>query len=118
VFKMRNDPRVTRVGGFLRRTSMDEMPQILNVLLGNMSIVGPRPPLPRACRLRDGPASKLQVTPGLAGVWQSRGRRTLPFDEMVKHDLEYIERRSFWFDLKLILLTIPCVITAEEPSSQ
>jgi lipopolysaccharide/colanic/teichoic acid biosynthesis glycosyltransferase len=111
LFKMRSDPRITRVGRFLRRTSLDEMPQLLNVLIGNMSIVGPRPPLPRELAgFESIQRQRLQVMPGLAGLWQVRGRSTLPFDEMVKLDLEYIERRSFWFDLKLILLTIPCVI--------
>lgn len=111
LFKMRNDPRITRVGRFLRRTSLDELPQILNVLEGSMSIVGPRPPLPRELAgYEDLQQQRLQVKPGLAGLWQVSGRSNLTFDEMVALDLEYIERRSFWFDLQLIVRTIPCVL--------
>ncbi len=112
LFKMKADPRITRVGRILRRTSLDELPQLINVLLGTMSIVGPRPPLPREI---DGfeviQRQRLRVKPGLAGLWQVSGRSNIPFDEMVRLDLLYIERRSLFYDLKLILQTIPCVLT-------
>ena len=112
LFKMRGDPRITRVGRLLRRTSLDELPQLFNVLLGQMSIVGPRPPLPRELAgFETVQRQRLRVVPGLAGLWQVKGRSNLAFEEMVKLDLEYIERRSFLFDLELILQTIPCVIT-------
>ena len=112
LFKMRSDPRITRVGRLLRRTSLDEMPQFLNVLLGQMSIVGPRPPLPRELEgFEMVQRQRLRVVPGLAGLWQVRGRSNIPFEEMVRLDLEYIERRSFLFDLALIVQTIPCVLT-------
>jgi lipopolysaccharide/colanic/teichoic acid biosynthesis glycosyltransferase len=111
LFKMRNDPRVTKIGRFIRRTSIDELPQLINVLLGQMSLVGPRPPLPRELvgfdrvqRLR------LRVVPGVTGPWQVSGRSALPFEEMVRLDLEYIESRSLLLDLKLLLRTVPTVL--------
>jgi lipopolysaccharide/colanic/teichoic acid biosynthesis glycosyltransferase len=111
LFKMRNDPRITRVGWVLRRTSLDELPQLFNVLLGQMSIVGPRPPLPRELDGFDQiQRARLQVMPGLTGLWQVSGRSNLPFDEMVRLDLLYVERRSLLYDLKLVVLTIPSVL--------
>lgn len=111
LFKMKKDPRITKVGRFLRRTSLDELPQIFNVLLGQMSIVGPRPPLPRELAgFESVQRERLQVKPGLAGLWQVSGRSNLTFDEMVRLDLEYIDNRGFIYDLKLILRTIPAVL--------
>jgi lipopolysaccharide/colanic/teichoic acid biosynthesis glycosyltransferase len=111
LFKMRRDPRITRVGRILRRTSLDELPQVFNVLLGSMSIVGPRPPLPREMAgFESIQRGRLQVKPGLAGLWQVSGRSNLTFDEMVKLDLEYIRNRGFFYDVSLILRTVPAVL--------
>jgi lipopolysaccharide/colanic/teichoic acid biosynthesis glycosyltransferase len=112
LFKMRNDPRVTRVGRILRATSLDELPQLINVLLGEMSIVGPRPRLPSEFSLDD-PAivRRLAVKPGLAGLWQVSGRAKLNFDEALAIDLQYIDNWSFWLDFKLIARTFWVVLT-------
>jgi exopolysaccharide biosynthesis polyprenyl glycosylphosphotransferase len=107
MFKMKNDPRVTRVGRWIRKTSIDELPQLWNVLRGEMSLVGPRPPLPRELvHYRDYDFQRLTVTPGCTGLWQVSGRSSIGFEEMVELDLQYIRRRSFWFDLLIILRTI------------
>lgn len=106
-YKLRNDPRVTRVGRILRRFSLDEVPQLFNVLRGDMSIVGPRPPIPyevEAYELRH--RRRLDMKPGLTGLWQVSGRNRLPFEEMVKLDLFYIENWSLLLDLKIILRTM------------
>ncbi|RYL95753.1 sugar transferase [Sporolactobacillus sp. THM7-4] len=108
MFKMKNDPRVTRIGRFLRRTSLDEFPQLVNVLKGEMSLVGPRPPLPRevnAYTERD--KQRLLVKPGCTGLWQVEGRSNIGFETMVQLDLEYIHHRNILLDLKIILKTIP-----------
>jgi lipopolysaccharide/colanic/teichoic acid biosynthesis glycosyltransferase len=112
LFKVRNDPRVTRLGRILRATSLDELPQLINVIRGHMSIVGPRPRLPYEFSMDD-PAirRRLSVKPGLAGLWQVSGRATLNFDEALALDLAYVENRSFWLDLKLIARTFWVVIT-------
>ncbi|HEU4792206.1 MAG TPA: undecaprenyl-phosphate glucose phosphotransferase [Nitrolancea sp.] len=113
LFKIKDDPRVTRVGHFLRRTSLDELPQFFNVLLGEMSVVGPRPPVPAEVRAYDDwHYERLLVTPGLTGLWQVSGRSNLTFDEMVKLDLYYAEHWSPWLDIKLMLRTVPAVILA------
>ncbi len=106
-YKLRDDPRITRVGRVLRRLSLDEVPQLFNVLRGDMSIVGPRPPIPyevEAYELRH--RKRLDMKPGLTGLWQVSGRNRLPFEEMVKLDLFYIENWSLLFDLKIILRTV------------
>jgi len=106
-YKLRDDPRITRVGRLLRRLSLDEVPQLLNVLRGDMSVVGPRPPIPyevEAYELRH--RKRLDMKPGLTGLWQVSGRNRLPFEEMVKLDLFYIENWSLLFDLKIILRTM------------
>jgi exopolysaccharide biosynthesis polyprenyl glycosylphosphotransferase len=106
-YKLRNDPRITRVGRLLRRLSLDEVPQLLNVLRGDMSVVGPRPPIPyevEAYELRH--RKRLDMKPGMTGLWQVSGRNRLPFEEMVKLDLFYIENWSLLFDLKIILRTV------------
>ena len=108
VFKIKGDPRITRVGRFLRKTSLDELPQLLNVLQGDMSIVGPRPALPREVELySDYQRQRLYVTPGLSCYWQiTPHRNEMSFDEWVALDLKYIQERSFWVDWKIIFLTV------------
>jgi lipopolysaccharide/colanic/teichoic acid biosynthesis glycosyltransferase len=111
VFKMRDDPRITRLGRWLRRLSIDELPQLLNVLKGEMSLVGPRPlPVGEAERLPPGHQHRHDVPPGLTGLWQVRGRNDLPFDQMMELDLEYVERCSFGLDLLILAATIPAVL--------
>jgi lipopolysaccharide/colanic/teichoic acid biosynthesis glycosyltransferase len=106
-----DDPRITLVGALIRRASIDELPQLFNVLRGDMSLVGPRPPIPYEVRLYSPRhLGRLAVTPGVTGVWQIYGRGRVPFEHMVDMDLEYIERRSFWLDFKLLALTIPTVL--------
>jgi lipopolysaccharide/colanic/teichoic acid biosynthesis glycosyltransferase len=106
IFKIRRDPRVTRLGSFLRRTSLDELPNLFNVLRGEMSIVGPRPPLPReVAHYTEHHMRRLSTIPGMTGLWQVRGRCELGFDEMVEIDLEYIENWSLWQDATIILRT-------------
>jgi lipopolysaccharide/colanic/teichoic acid biosynthesis glycosyltransferase len=112
LFKVRNDPRVTRIGRVLRATSLDELPQLINVIRGEMSIVGPRPRLPFEFSLDDPRVQRrLSVKPGLAGLWQVSGRAKLDFDEALALDLQYIETWSFWTDLKLIAKTFWVVLT-------
>jgi exopolysaccharide biosynthesis polyprenyl glycosylphosphotransferase len=113
LFKMKEDPRVTRVGKWLRRYSIDEFPQLLNVLKGEMSLVGPRPPLPRETEAySEHDWQRMQVLPGMTGLWQVSGRSHLTFEEMVRLDLFYIENWSVTFDLALMLRTIPVVLGA------
>lgn len=110
-FKLANDPRVTRVGRLLRRTSLDELPQILNVLKGEMSLVGPRPVPPyEVAEYGPSDAERLMALPGITGLWQISGRADLPFAEMIRMDREYIRTRSFWLDLKILGATIPAVL--------
>jgi exopolysaccharide biosynthesis polyprenyl glycosylphosphotransferase len=112
--KVRNDPRVTRAGRWLRRSSLDEMPQFLNVLKGDMSMVGPRPPIPYEVEEYDiWHRKRLDMKPGITGLWQVSGRNRLRFDEMVRIDLYYIENWSFWFDLKIMLLTLPAIFRGD-----
>lgn len=110
-FKLTNDPRVTRVGRLLRRTSLDELPQLFNVLKGQMSLVGPRPvpPYEVAC-YRNGEHKRLAALPGITGLWQVNGRCRVSFEEMIRMDLEYIRNASLWLDLRILLLTIPAVL--------
>jgi exopolysaccharide biosynthesis polyprenyl glycosylphosphotransferase len=113
VFKMRNDPRITRVGAFLRRTSLDELPQFFNVLLGEMSVVGPRPPLPAEVKqYKRWQRRRLSVKPGITCTWQVSGRNDIDFDRWMELDLEYIDSWSLWRDLKICFQTIPAVIGA------
>ncbi|MDO8445492.1 MAG: sugar transferase [Deltaproteobacteria bacterium] len=111
VFKIENDPRITRVGKLLRRTSLDELPQLFNILIGNMSIVGPRP-LADAEMEADNEWKKirLSVKPGLTGLWQIKGRNTKRFADWVKYDTEYVKNRSLLLDLKIIFMTIGIVL--------
>jgi len=112
VFKIKGDPRITRMGRFLRKTSLDELPQLLNVLQGDMSIVGPRPALPREVELySDYQRQRLYVTPGLSCYWQiAPHRNEMSFDEWVALDLKYIQERSFWVDWKIIFLTVRAML--------
>lgn len=115
MFKMKNDPRVTRVGKFIRKTSIDEFPQLLNVLLGQMSIVGPRPPLPReVADYTQYDKQRLYVKPGCTGLWQVTARNSVGFQEMVNIDLDYIQRRSIWLDLRIIFKTIKVIFVPNE----
>lgn len=110
MFKMKDDPRITRVGKFIRKTSIDEFPQLLNVLLGQMSIVGPRPPLPREVKMyTDYDWQRLYVRPGCTGLWQVTVRNSVGFHEMVNIDLEYIQKRGFWLDIKIMFKTVKVI---------
>ena len=109
--KFVDDPRITRVGSFLRRTSLDELPNLLNVLRGEMSLVGPRPPTPDEVELYEARhARRLQITPGMTGWWQVRGRSNVPFDEMCAMDIYYIDNWSLSMDIEILMLTIPRVV--------
>jgi lipopolysaccharide/colanic/teichoic acid biosynthesis glycosyltransferase len=109
-YKITNDPRVTRVGKFLRKTSLDELPQLWNVLVGDMSLVGPRPPIPYEVELyQPHHHERLKTTPGMTGLWQVRGRSATSFEEMVAMDVEYIQTQSITGDLKLIIGTVTAV---------
>ncbi len=111
IFKMKDDPRITRVGRFLRRTSLDELPQLWNVFIGDMSLVGPRPPVPSEVEkytLED--RKRLDVIPGLTCLWQIKGRSEIPFKEQVRLDKEYILAPSVWKDIVILFKTIPAII--------
>ncbi|EJQ35396.1 MULTISPECIES: sugar transferase [Bacillus] len=117
MFKMKEDPRVTRIGKLIRKTSIDELPQLLNVLKGEMSLVGPRPPLPREVKEYTAyDKQRLLVTPGCAGLWQVTERNSVGFKEMVDLDLEYINKRSVIYDLKIIFKTIQIMIKSNGAS--
>lgn len=106
MFKMKNDPRVTKVGRFIRKTSIDELPQLINVLKGEMSLVGPRPSLPKeVSKFEPWMLKRLSVKPGLTCYWQVSGRNNIDFENWMKLDLQYVNDRSFWLDLKLIFKT-------------
>ena len=113
-YKLVEDPRVTRIGSFLRKTSLDELPQLWNVLMGDMSLVGPRPPIPYEVELylyhhHD----RLRTVPGLTGWWQVRGRSATSFEEMVRMDVEYIREQSVWLDIKIIIMTLTAVVNGK-----
>ncbi len=111
VFKIKHDPRITRVGRFLRSTSIDELPQLFNVLLGDMSLVGPRPPLPsEVTQYEAWQRRRLSVKPGLTGLWQVSGRNQVDFEQWMELDLQYIDNWSLWLDLKIIARTVPAVL--------
>ena len=111
IFKMKDDPRITKVGKFIRRTSLDELPQLWNVFIGDMSLVGPRPPVPSEVAeytLED--RKRLDVIPGITCLWQIKGRSEIPFNEQVRLDKEYILAPGFWKDVKILLKTIPAIL--------
>lgn len=111
VFKIANDPRVTRVGKFIRKTCMDELPQLLNILKGEMAIVGPRPPLPNEVEeYTPYQMKRLSITPGLTCYWQVSRRDTVTFEKWVELDLKYIQERSLWVDFKIVLRTVPVAL--------
>lgn len=114
MFKMRDDPRVTKIGRFIRKHSIDEFPQFLNVFLGQMSVVGPRPPLPNeVAEYTEYDLQRLAVKPGITGWWQVTERNSTGFDGMVRRDLEYIDNRGIFTDLKIVVLTVIEVITGK-----
>ena len=111
VFKIKNDPRVTTVGRFLRKTSLDELPQLWNVFLGQMSLVGPRPPLPKEVNLYNPQHRKrLAVKPGITCIWQISGRNEVDFDQWMEMDAEYVDKWSLWLDVEILAKTVPVVL--------
>ncbi len=112
IFKMKNDPRITPIGRFIRKTSIDELPQFLNVLFGDMSLVGPRPPVPaEVSQYTIEDRKRLMVRPGLTCLWQVSGRSDIPFKEQVELDKEYIRSQSLWRDLVILLRTVPAILS-------
>jgi lipopolysaccharide/colanic/teichoic acid biosynthesis glycosyltransferase len=110
-FKMKQDPRITRVGKFIRKYSIDELPQLWNVLKGDMSLVGPRPPVPKEVNIySSSDRRRIRIIPGITCIWQVSGRSEIPFEEQVKLDEDYILSASFWTNIKLLLRTIPAVL--------
>jgi len=110
-FKMKRDPRVTWIGRIIRKLSIDELPQLMCVLKGDMSLVGPRPPVPREVALYTlADRRRLDAVPGLTCIWQVSGRGDIPFPQQVQLDVDYIESQSFWLDIKLLLATVPAVL--------
>jgi lipopolysaccharide/colanic/teichoic acid biosynthesis glycosyltransferase len=115
MFKMKDDPRVTKVGKFIRKMSIDELPQLFNVLRGDMSLVGPRPPLTReVAEYTSYDKKRLSVKPGCTGLWQVSGRNNLCFKEMVELDISYIENRCIWFDIKILFRTVKTVVGSQD----
>ena len=111
IFKMKDDPRVTRVGRYIRKGSIDELPQLWNVLKGDMSLVGPRPPIPaEVAEYTLSDRRRLEVTPGITCIWQVSGRSQIPFKEQVELDVAYIDSQSLWTDVVLLLRTVPAVL--------
>ena len=114
IFKMKHDPRITPVGRFIRKFSIDELPQLFNVILGDMSLVGPRPPLPSEVRTYTLEERKrLNITPGITCLWQVSGRSELPFSKQIALDKEYIASRNAWKDFLILLKTIPAILTGK-----
>lgn len=114
IFKMKNDPRVTRVGRFIRKFSIDELPQFLNVFMGQMSIVGPRPPVPReVVQYSDDAWRRLEIIPGLTCIWQVSGRSNIGFRDQVRLDVRYMLEQNVFTDLRLMVLTVPAVLKGE-----
>lgn len=115
MFKMKDDPRITKIGKLIRKTSIDELPQLVNVLRGDMSLVGPRPPLKReVAEYTEYDKQRLSVTPGCTGLWQVSGRNNLCFKQMVELDLAYIEKRNIWFDIKILFRTVKAVVGSQD----
>jgi len=113
-FKMKRDPRITWIGRIIRRTSIDELPQLWNVLVGQMSLVGPRPPVPKEVLLYSvADRRRLDAVPGLTCIWQVSGRGDIPFPEQVRLDVQYIDNQSFWLDVGLLIQTVPAVLSGK-----
>jgi lipopolysaccharide/colanic/teichoic acid biosynthesis glycosyltransferase len=113
-FKLKDDPRITRVGKWLRKFSLDELPQFFNVLIGDMSLVGPRPPVPReVAKYSPTDRRRLATKPGITCIWQISGRSEIDFSGQVKLDVDYIESQNFWSDLRILALTIPAVLSGK-----
>jgi lipopolysaccharide/colanic/teichoic acid biosynthesis glycosyltransferase len=111
-FKLTDDPRVTRAGRILRKTSLDELPQLVNVLKGDMSLVGPRPvPIYEVAEYQTRHYERLAALPGITGLWQIKGRSQVSFDNMIDMDIEYVRNRSLWLDMKILVSTIPAVLS-------
>ena len=111
MFKMKNDPRITKIGHFIRKHSLDELPQFFNVIKGDMSLVGPRPPLPsEVAEYSEYDKQRLYVVPGCTGLWQATKRNEVGFNEMVQLDINYIKRANFWFDLWIIWKTVEIMV--------
>ena len=111
VFKIKDDPRITKIGKFIRKTSLDELPQLFNVLKGDMSLVGPRPPIPReVIQYNKYQYQRLLVKPGITCYWQISGRNNIDFDEWVELDLKYIKERNLFKDIYIILMTLPVLL--------
>ena len=114
IFKMKHDPRITPIGRFIRKFSIDELPQLFNVLLGDMSLVGPRPPVPQeVANYSIEERKRLNITPGITCIWQVSGRSELPFQKQMSLDKEYIASRSAWKDFLILLKTIPAILTGK-----
>lgn len=113
-FKIKRDPRITWIGRIIRRTSIDELPQLWNVLVGQMSLVGPRPPVPKEVLLYSvADRRRLDAVPGLTCIWQVSGRGDIPFPEQVRLDVQYIDNQSFWLDVGLLIQTVPAVLSGK-----
>lgn len=113
-FKLKDDPRITRIGKILRKTSFDELPQFFNVLVGDMSLVGPRPPVPREVALyTSADRRRLAITPGITCLWQIGGRAEIDFPGQVQLDVQYIESQTFWGDIRILLKTVPAVLSSK-----
>jgi lipopolysaccharide/colanic/teichoic acid biosynthesis glycosyltransferase len=117
VFKIRNDPRITPAGRWLRKSSIDELPQLLNILAGDMSLVGPRPPIPaEVADYEPDQLGRLSMRPGLTCLWQISGRNEIGFEDWVKLDLKYVREWSLWRDLTILAATVPAVLTGRGAS--
>ncbi len=113
-FKIKDDPRITRIGRVLRKYSLDELPQFYNVLIGNMTLVGPRPPVPReVAKYSLADRRRLEATPGLTCFWQISGRSEIDFSGQVELDVKYIEKQNFWLDMQLLVKTVPAVLSGK-----
>ncbi|MBC8412722.1 MAG: exopolysaccharide biosynthesis polyprenyl glycosylphosphotransferase [Nitrospira sp.] len=113
-FKIKQDPRITRIGRFIRKSSIDELPQLWNVMKGDMSVVGPRPPVPgEVAEYKYSDRRRLDAIPGITCIWQVSGRSEINFKGQVRLDIKYIENQSFWGDIKILLQTIPAVLTGK-----
>ena len=117
IYELVHDPRVTKVGSFLRRTSLDELPQLINILKGDMAFIGPRPDIPFTVEMyTEHHKNRLRAKPGITGLWQVSGRRNLPFEDMVRMDIEYVNRQSPIMDAKILLLTVREILTRDVQS--